>query len=668
MAKSSSGKPCGASYIAGDKTCRVNMPSAVGKALNAATGEIGAASLKKAVRKYAGEKGVVRLREIRAEIRGEMGGNIVKGPKADEMKKRLQEEGLLPKKKPDSAEPAKPSLREELKELAAKDPQASNPKTKAAESIDPALVPFATDHLKKQLKKGKKLIVDNPDGPNRQNQEAVVARIEKELAKRTKGGELDRAMEALKARLREAMKPIKPASNRPDSLYGGWETNQLKEHRDYLSEKVKEGRNPYALKKVEAELKRRGEEAAAEKPKAVLNKPDSLYGAWSTKDLQKHRDFMANRGGATKNLERANAELDRRAATKPDPRYGKWGEETLKEHLSMIKNVNPGKDGEANKAAEIKRVEKELARRKAGVAAAKPEPANTSANTKWAKSDAKDFDSTFTPANRQGGTYDWNETNKSGTKKLGEGSFGVVLLAKGPPPVAVKRGEVSSKEALIIDKVGKADLGPKLIAGETSKGGKVEHGVKLKEGRIAMTVVPGEELGNRASGIKVGDTTVGDAYWKARADLHRLGVAHNDTHIRNLLIDQTGKGRWVDMGLAQDQPGAALAEALGVFRPPSGFIGNHDGDWQGKRWDSQTGNDDGRVLASAPVNLKRMQENRDTKVLPFLRSKGLSDDEIGNVMTIGIRRPPTDYVVGAGFNKLDDAANLKAINLLYDGI
>jgi serine/threonine protein kinase len=192
--------------------------------------------------------------------------------------------------------------------------------------------------------------------------------------------------------------------------------------------------------------------------------------------------------------------------------------------------------------------------------------------------------------------------------------------------------------------------------------------VLLKEGRIAMSVVPGKELMGMKSDTKIGNTTAGDAYWKARADLHRLGIAHNDSHPGNLLIDKDGKGRWVDMGLAHDHPGAALAEALGVLRKPAGAIGVGAGDWQGQGWAAKTGNSDGRVTSFAPENLKRMQSNHDTKVLPFLQSKGLTNDEIGTVMTNGIRRPPTEYTTMKGFDKLNDNDALQAINLLYDGV
>jgi hypothetical protein len=487
------------------------MPSAIGKALNAATGEIGAASLKAAVQKHAGGKGVARLREIRADIKKEMGGNIVKGPRADELKKRLQAEGLLPTGKAKSVEPEAP------KGLASIFNKNMKPAPEAPKSVP-------TD-----LKKGLAALPLPTD-------------IRKELA-------------ALAAKDQQLENPKAPSVKKPDSQFGTMATGRLE--------------NQLAFMKIAGQ-----------------------------KDL-------------------------------------------------------------------VDRMEKEIEKRKA---VEKKAPTTATGNTVYTKQEAADFDKSFKPEKRQGGTYDWNETSKSGTKKIGEGSFGAVLMTKGPPPVAVKRGRISSKEAEIIDKIGKADLGPRLIAGETAKISRTEYGVTLKDGRIAMSVVPGKQLMDMKSDTKIGNTTAGDAYWKARAELHRLGIAHNDAHPGNLLIDKTGKGRWVDMGLAHDHPGAALAEALGVLRKPAGAVGVGGGDWQGQGWAAKTGNSDGRVTSFAPENLKRMQSNHDTKVLPFLQSKGLTDDEIGTVMTNGIRRPPTEYTTMKGFDKLNDDDALQAINLLYDGI
>jgi hypothetical protein len=138
-------------------------------------------------------------------------------------------------------------------------------------------------------------------------------------------------------------------------------------------------------------------------------------------------------------------------------------------------------------------------------------------------------------------------------------------------------------------------------------------------------------------------------------------------HPGNLLIDKTGKGRWVDMGLAQDSPRAALAEALGVMQRPPGSRVVGKGDWQGRNWGDQTGLERTTFRSNAPVNLKLMKTNNLTLVQPFLRSKGLNDDEIGEVMTLGIRAKPTQYDTG-GFAKLSYADALQAIKLLYTGV
>ena len=387
---------------------------------------------------------------------------------------------------------------------------------------------------------------------------------------------------------------------------------------------------PPSIKKQLAALAARDHQLENPKALAPAAKPDSVYGTYATSDLNNARDFLSIMKERPDLLKRVNAELARRAGAPVETVKAKAAQPTPK----MASKIPTG---------------------------------SASSDTHWAKQDAADFDKSFKPASRQGGTYDWNETIKPGTKKIGEGGFGTVLMTKGPPPVAVKRGEVSEHEAEIIDKVGKADLGPKLIAGEASKGGRTEYGVLMKQGRIAMSVVPGEELMDMMANTRVGNTTAGDAYWAARAALHRMGIAHNDMHPGNLLIDKTGKGRWVDMGLAHDSPRAALAEALGVLRRPRGSVSVGKGDWQGQKWESQTGNDGTRATSSAPENLKRMQSNHETKVLPFLRSKGLDNDEIGEVMTLGLRVKPSQYTTG-GFAKLSNSDALQAINLLYDGI
>jgi hypothetical protein len=195
---------------------------------------------------------------------------------------------------------------------------------------------------------------------------------------------------------------------------------------------------------------------------------------------------------------------------------------------------------------------------------------NTAAtgNTKWGREDARDADNRLAgeKLTRVGDkSYNkWEESYGAGSRKLGEGSYGTAMLAPDGKTV-VKRGDIAETEASILAKVGKADLGPKLLAADIDgRPAGDMPGVTMKNGRIAMGVVPGKEMGQDADiNTRYGPDKISapDVYWKAMADLHRLGVAHNDAHIDNILIDNKGKGRWVDMGLAQQSPKAALAEA-----------------------------------------------------------------------------------------------------------
>lgn len=451
------GKPCGASYIERSKRCTITLPTAVNKVLHAATGEIGAASLKEAVVKHAGPQGLQRLREIRAAVRGEMGGNIVKGPKADEMKRRLQAEGLLPGR----ALSMPTDLKRQLNALAAQEPE----KKPTMQEWQPVLATQST--------------------------------------------------------------PIKSQSK-------------------------------------------------------------------------------------------------------------------------------------------------------------------ATGNTTWARGDAEEFDYAFNPLRTVKGTadmIDWAETVKQG-KKIGEGGYGTVMMAPRRDYV-VKRGEVSDTEAELIKRVGEADLGPKLIVGQLGKETGRGQGVVMRDGRVAMTVVPGEPIGQKGAAYVVGGVKVSDAYWTARAQLHRMGIAHNDMHIDNVLIDDKGKGRFVDMGLAQASPKAALAEAIGAFSPltknatPQWIEGQGGrGDWQARRWDGTGGElldnyerqsqfggavraAQERLERDAPL-LARVHENKNA--LQYrLQKDGFTRDEIATIQTHGIRSDLDSYNKGP-WSRMTDEQAMNYINILYDGV
>lgn len=300
-------------------------------------------------------------------------------------------------------------------------------------------------------------------------------------------------------------------------------------------------------------------------------------------------------------------------------------------------------------------------------------------NTQWVR-DASDFDSSFKVGRVINGTkdqFDWSGSIDKGTK-LGEGAFGTVLLVKGNPGYAVKRGQVSTTEAEITQILGKAGLGPKLVYGEIAKGKPiVEHGVYITNGRIVMSRVPGKDYGNFSkSSDRVGKTSIGDAYWFLRSQVHRLGIAHNDAHSGNVLIDKNGKSRFVDMGLSQQNVKAALSEALGVFTnrgflpkgstfDPSKINSMTSGDYNSK-FDPQMGVHKGTIKGDAPQNLLKMRDNL-PRVYDALRSHGISDNEITRMIITQVRQPLPSYEKGP-WAKLSNKDAAKVIDILYDGV
>jgi hypothetical protein len=305
--------------------------------------------------------------------------------------------------------------------------------------------------------------------------------------------------------------------------------------------------------------------------------------------------------------------------------------------------------------------------------------AGTTGNTKWARDDAKDFDGAFLTGKKIKGlkeSFNWAETHSKGFK-VGEGAYGTAIMVDGKlgkPGYVVKRGEVSTTEASIIKKLGESDIGPKLLYAELAKGKpKVEYGKNFVTGRIAMTRVPGKDYGEFDNNTdKVGKTTVGDAYWFLRSQLHRLGIAHNDSHSGNVLIDDKGKARFVDLGLAQSNPRAALSEALGVFTArrffpegASASSGRGDGDFQAKG-QPQYGVRDMVNGREAPANLLRMRDNL-KNVFSEMRTAGFSDNDIADIMASKIRRPDSSYERGTWKNMTDETAK-KLIDTLYDGV
>ena len=305
-----------------------------------------------------------------------------------------------------------------------------------------------------------------------------------------------------------------------------------------------------------------------------------------------------------------------------------------------------------------------------------------SGGTEWERLNAEDFDKQFEKdgvGERIAGTrknFNWSHSIENGIK-IGEGTFGTAILVDGNPGYVVKRGQVSTTESKITGIMGKAGLGPKLIYGEnSSQPAIVDGGVFILNGRIAMSRVPGKDYNNfEAASDRVGKSTVGDSYWALRSQTHKLGVAHNDAYAGNVLIDKSGKSRFVDMGLSQNNPKAALSEALGVFTGkkflPKGSTLDMSKDNASSLGDynarfPQTGFVKGRIAKDAPKNLQKMVGNL-PKVYDALRSHGISDNEITRMIITQVRQPLPSYEKGP-WAKLSNKDAAKVIDILYDGV
>lgn len=317
----------------------------------------------------------------------------------------------------------------------------------------------------------------------------------------------------------------------------------------------------------------------------------------------------------------------------------------------------------------------------------KTAPGSATGNTKWARQDAEDYDGALVQGSlRREGSKSfnkWDGSYGSGATKIGEGSYGTVM--RNPDGTFIKRGAVSETEAALIRRLGEKDLGPRLIAADIN--GKhpyqQERFVDIRDGRIAMSQVSGSPMGASTSASKqFGGKNAADVYWKALADLHRLGIAHNDAHIDNILVDSKGKGRWVDLGLAQASPKAALAEAMGIFETLKGAPATRvegaagQGNWQTRRWDGTGFRQAESARRSGAQNWEEFQkrfpvaaqvwENRPAAQYQLLKM-GLTREDVSTIIDHGIRSTPESYNRGP-WAKLTDQQALQVLNTLYDGI
>lgn len=251
------------------------------------------------------------------------------------------------------------------------------------------------------------------------------------------------------------------------------------------------------------------------------------------------------------------------------------------------------------------------------------------------------------------GKVKWDETLKSGVFGVGRGDFGSFMTvasaklipgSKGlPNEVGVKAGKIGLNEVKALKIVGNNDLGPKLLAAKESSEVKGKR-FETRAGVVAMTKVPGTAYYRTPDSVR--GFPKSEMYWEAMANLHRLGIAHNDLHGGNVFIDSSpmSKARIIDFGLAQLSPKAALAEGLGSL--------------SGANFQFVASKKAGHAL-TVKANLFAVEYT--------LMEKGFTRQEISQIMDGAIRKKDSFYNKGP-WGKLtnDDAKEL--IQYLYDGV
>ena len=229
-----------------------------------------------------------------------------------------------------------------------------------------------------------------------------------------------------------------------------------------------------------------------------------------------------------------------------------------------------------------------------------------------------------------------NLYKNAGLDFAGRGAFGGARFINDNTQI-VKYGKIGEYEAQALKELGALGVTPKFRGYEQIKGGKKTAANNKKSANGNANVVGTEEAFlqmDKADGAILGSipgaqisaadaAKMADAFLIASAKMHKAGWAHNDRHPGNIAIKNAGgktSASFIDMGLAQKDPRAALIEALG----------NTDPDWDGqakqrkvlalestdlsKRFDANrraVGKELGGGLDSDGLNIRRSQQTLD---------------------------------------------------------
>ena len=175
--------------------------------------------------------------------------------------------------------------------------------------------------------------------------------------------------------------------------------------------------------------------------------------------------------------------------------------------------------------------------------------------------------------------YDLASANKVYQENyIGGGAYGNAFKIKGKPPGIVKEGNIGQYEVVALQKLDQSGVTPRYFGGKFTtplQESFEQEFVLQRKGIIGMSKAPGQSLDDIWTSQKWDDLSfnvqakkseeLATSYIQARKKMHLKGIAHNDLHEANFMYDfKSKKGTIIDLGLAQDDPRAALFEALGA--------------------------------------------------------------------------------------------------------
>lgn len=242
---------------------------------------------------------------------------------------------------------------------------------------------------------------------------------------------------------------------------------------------------------------------------------------------------------------------------------------------------------------------------------------------------------------------------------LGRGAFGEArLTSKG----VVKRGWLNRTELTAMEKLGDTGVTPKLLGSAFEGDWKPNlfPGMNVRRGHLLMEKAPGEPLQKLiqfGGGLteKQGARTF-ESLMNARKNIHLSGVAHQDMHPGNILLDlKSEKLTVIDLGMARVDSRAALVEALGTGRGRQSFgTVEQAGDYQSRSLFSYLNKLSG---ISKSETWKRFQRNRKS-VIEKLIAEGA-----GDTVNASIRKLPRSVT-----SNLTTKRALELLEELYEGI